>query len=84
MVLLFFACGVGATVVMMAEAGTRGPRTVAAYVTSSDLGSATGPMLGWMTLQFLMPSSTIFIIGGTFYGVATLVSLRTFRKKITD
>ncbi len=84
MVLLFFACGVGATVVMMAEAGTRGTRTVAAYVTSSDLGSATGPMLGWMTLQFLMPSSTIFIIGGTFYGVATLVSLRTFRKKITD
>ena len=84
MVLLFFSSGVGATVVMMAEAGTRGPRTVAAYVTSSDLGSATGPMLGWMTLQFLMPSSTIFIIGGTFYGVATLVSLRTFRKKITD
>ncbi|MDA0746709.1 MAG: MFS transporter [bacterium] len=84
MVLLFFICGVGATVVMFSEAGTRGPRAVATYVTASDFGSAAGPMLGWTTLQFALPSSLIFIIGGTFYALASLVAHKTFHTNSGD
>lgn len=80
MVLLFFVCGVGATVVMFSEAGARGPRAVAAYVTASDTGSAAGPMLGWIALQLALPSHLIFVIGGLFYAAAVLASLKTFRK----
>ena len=79
MVLIFFGCGVGATVVMVSEAGTRGPRAVATYVTASDFGSAAGPMLGWTALQFGMPTQSVFVIGAAFYTVAALVSRRVFR-----
>ena len=72
-VVMFFLCGVGATVVMHAEAGTRGSRSVAGYVTASDLGSATGPMLGWMTQQVHLPSDWIFLIGGGMYAIGALV-----------
>lgn len=72
-VVVFFLCGVGATVIMHAEAGTRGPRSVAGYVTASDLGSATGPMLGWMTQQVHLPSDWIFLIGGGIYAIGALV-----------
>ncbi len=80
LVLLFFVCGVGATVVMVSEAGLRGARAVASYVTASDMGSAAGPMLGWMTLQLYLPTHLIFVIGGGLYAIAALVSLRVFRK----
>ena len=72
-VVMFFLCGVGATVVMHAEAGTRGSRSVAGYVTASDLGSATGPMLGWMTQQMHLSSDWIFLIGGGMYAIGALV-----------
>ncbi len=80
MVLLFFVCGVGATVVMLSEAGMGGSRAVASYVTASDMGSATGPMLGWMTLQLYLPMHLIFVIGGGLYLVGVVVSLKVFRK----
>lgn len=72
-VVVFFLCGVGATVVMHAESGMRGSRSVAGYVTASDLGSATGPMLGWMTQQVHLPSDWIFLIGGGIYAIGALV-----------
>ena len=72
-VVIFFFCGVGATVIMHAEAGMRGSRSVAGYVTASDLGSATGPMLGWMTQQVHLSSDWIFLIGGGIYAIGALV-----------
>jgi len=72
-VVMFFFCGVGATVVMHAEAGMRGSRSVAGYVTASDFGSATGPVLGWMTQQVHLPSDWIFLIGGGIYAIGALV-----------
>jgi MFS family permease len=79
LVLIFFACGVGATVTMIAEAGTRGSKGVAAYVTASDTGSAVGPMLGWMTLQYQMPTSFIFVMGAGLYLIGTVLSQRLLR-----
>ena len=78
-VLLFFVAGVGATVVMVSEASTRGPRAVASYVTAADLGAAAGPLIGWMTQEVNLTTDLIFLIGGGMYAVAALVALRTLR-----
>ena len=72
-VIVFFLCGVGATVVISAESGMRGSRSVAGYVTAFDLGSATGPMLGWMTQQVHLSSDWVFLIGGGMYAIGALV-----------
>ena len=79
-VIVFFLCGVGITVVMTAESGLRGSRTIAGYVTASDFGSATGPMIGWMALQMHLSTDWIFLIGSGMYGVGALVILWWFRK----
>ncbi len=75
-VLLFFVCGVGATVVMFSEAGMRGPKAVAAFVTAYDLGAAVGPPIGWMTQQIYLPTEIILLIGAALYGLGALVALR--------
>ena len=79
-VLLFFACGVGATVVMVSEASMRGPRTVASYVTAADMGSAVGPILGWTMQQAHLSTDWIFLLGGGLYALAAFTSLRTFER----
>ena len=75
-VLTFFLCAVGVTVVLMAEAGSRGPRTVASYVTAADVGSAVGPILGWSAAQAAMSTDAIFWIGAGLYGAGIWIALR--------
>jgi MFS family permease len=77
-VIVFFLCGVGATVVMTAESGLRGSRTLAGYVTASDFGSAAGPMIGWMTQQVHLSTDWIFLIGSGMYAMGALVVLFWF------
>ena len=77
-VLLFFVCGTGAAVVTISEASTRGPRAVASYVTAADLGSAAGPVIGWMTQQASLSSDLIFAVGAGMYALAMLAAPRTF------
>ncbi|MBT4136992.1 MAG: MFS transporter [Candidatus Latescibacteria bacterium] len=78
-VLAFFACGVGLTVVMIAESGMRGSRSVATYVTASDFGSAAGPMLGWLTLQMQLSTDWIFLMGGGLYAAGMVMAMVRFR-----
>jgi MFS family permease len=78
-VLVFFACGVGVSVVMVAESGMRGARSVATYMTASDFGSATGPMLGWMTLQMHLSTDWIFLMGGGLYAAGMVMAMVRFR-----
>ena len=72
---VFFVGATGATMALVAEAGVRGPRAVAWYVTAADLGSASGPVLGWMVPQWGLPAELIFAIGGGLYALAGLVVL---------
>lgn len=78
-VLAFFACGVGLTVVMISESGMRGARSVASYMTASDFGSATGPMLGWMTQQVHLSTDWIFLMGAGFYALGMGMAMVRFR-----
>ena len=77
-ILLYFICATGATVALVAEAGLRGPRAVAAYVTAADFGSFVGPILGWLMPQWELPTELIFLFGGCLYGAAGLVAFFTF------
>jgi len=80
-ILLYFVCATGATVALVAEAGVRGPRAVASYVTASDFGSFTGPILGWSIPQWALPTELIFAAGAVLYGLAGLVALVTFARE---
>ena len=75
LVVIFFVCGTGATVALVAQAGLDGSRSVARYVTASDLGSAVGPLLGWMAPQWGLPSQVAFAVAAVLYGVAAIVVL---------
>ena len=77
-VLLFFFCAAGAGVVMAAEAGERGPRAVASYVTTSDAGACVGPLLAWTMPELDLPTELIFVLGGVFYAVAGVVAGSSF------
>jgi len=73
-VLLFFFCAVGLTTILLAEAGRRGSRTTARYVTSSDFGAALGPALGWTSQQFVSSTDVVFLMGASLYGLAAIIS----------
>jgi hypothetical protein len=57
----------------------RGARSVATYMTASDFGSATGPMLGWMTLQMHLSTDWIFLMGGGLYAAGMVMAMVRFR-----
>lgn len=73
-VLAFYLCATGVAVVLHAEAGSGGARSVAAYVTASDLGSAVGPNLGWLILQMGLAAGTVFALGAGVYAVAGFIA----------
>ena len=62
-VLVFFICATGSNVALVAEAGARGSRAVASYVTAVDLGACLGPIVGWMMPQWALPTGWIFSAG---------------------
>jgi hypothetical protein len=84
MVLLFFLCATGANVVLVAEAGVRGDRCVAAYVTAVDLGAACGPVLGWTIQQLGLPPAWILWLGSAVYLVSGLVAAVSLRDRNLD
>ncbi|MFH1568687.1 MAG: MFS transporter [Gemmatimonadota bacterium] len=69
LVFLFYAAATGVNVTLTAQAGLRGSRAVAAYVTASDLGSAVGPNLGWLAPQLGLPAQAIFALGCGLYAM---------------
>ena len=77
-VLCFYLCATGAWLVVASEAGVRGPRAVAWYVTASDLGSALGPLLAWLGPQLELPTPIIFALGAGLYGLAALTGMSRF------
>ena len=76
-VLVFFICATGSNVALVAEAGARGSRAVASYVTAVDLGACLGPIVGWMMPQWALPTGWIFLSGALCYGLAAWGQTRT-------
>lgn len=80
-ILLYFLFATGATIALVAEAGIRGPRAVASYVTAADFGSFAGPLIGWLMPQFALPTWFIFVLGAGLYCIAGVVAFTCFEKE---
>lgn len=80
-VLVFHLCATGEAVSLQAEAGSRGPRAVAAYATACDLGSAVGPNLGWLALQLGLGVGSVFVLGSGLYAVASAIAWRILARR---
>jgi len=80
MVLLFFILGAIANVLLSAKAAFSGSRTYASFATAIDLGAACGPVVGWTILEFISEPTMSFGAGGILYAIATLFSIKQFRK----
>lgn len=51
-VLVVFLCTSSLTLVLTTRAASEGSRKLAAFVTACDLGSASGPLIGWTLVNF--------------------------------
>ena len=41
-------------------------------MTASDLGAATGPLIGWMAIERAGSPDVVFAVGGVLYLIATI------------
>ena len=85
LVLLIFAFFIGSSALMTllsAQAGQSGSRSVASYATAMDFGMSIGPLIAWGIAQFSLPMGLIFFSGGSIYGIASIIALKTFAKPV--
>ncbi|MFC1453418.1 MFS transporter [Verrucomicrobiota bacterium] len=74
LLLCFFACGTAVHLSLTSQAGKRGARSFAHFVSASDLGAAAGPGLIWLVLEFVKQPALPFLAGGALYVVAFFLS----------
>ena len=77
LVVVFFAASTVSRVALFSRAGVRGPKAFAKFVTASDLGAATGPLLGWIGIDAVSDPRTIFIAGCILYMAAMFLPVRS-------
>jgi MFS family permease len=81
-IILYFVSGTSLAAGIAAEAGRSGSRSIALYASALDLGAAIGPVLSWMILGVVFSPALLFTSAGLFYGLAAIISWRSFRKNI--
>ncbi len=74
-VVLFFIATVACKLALYAGAGSAGSSRFARMATASDLGAATGPIVGWIAIDRLGSPDSVFAIGAALYAVAALSAL---------
>jgi len=77
LIVLFFICTTALMTLLSAQAGQSGPRSVASYSTSVDLGMSMGPLIGWSIAQLELPTSFVFLSGCAIFFIAALIALKT-------
>jgi predicted MFS family arabinose efflux permease len=75
-IITFFVCGTGLQAGVTGTASRRGSAVFARYVTASDFGSATGPLVGWLLVAWFNDPAWPLAMGGVCYLLATVVALR--------
>jgi hypothetical protein len=76
MIVIFFIGAMFARLAVESQAAQRGHRSYAALATSTDFGSALGPMLGWLGIE-LSQSGLVFRVGGALLILAVFLPSRT-------
>jgi MFS family permease len=82
LIFVFFIVSTALMTLLSAQAGQSGSRSVASYVTATDFGMAIGPLIAWSIAQFSLPTGLIFFSGGSIYGIASIIALKTFAKPV--
>ncbi len=82
-VLAFFASGTALAAALVGFTGLQGSRSLARYVTANDMGSASGPIIGWVSLGLFEQRTIGLGIGAAVYTVAAIVSHRALRPTST-
>jgi hypothetical protein len=77
LVVIFFVCGTGLQAGLAGTASRIGPGAFARYVTLSDLGSATGPLVGWLVVGWLDNPLFSVGLGGAVFLTVGLFTFRT-------
>lgn len=80
-VLVCLICGGTLFILLSAQAGRCGTKSLASYVTAYDLGSSLGPSIGWGIAQFGLPSYLIFVTAGIFYLLSAVVSYKSLYRE---
>jgi MFS family permease len=71
-ILIFFISATALQAVIAGEAGKQGSRIYARFASSSDIGAAVGPVLGWTAVEFIGMHDIVFILGALFYILGTV------------
>jgi predicted MFS family arabinose efflux permease len=79
LVVVFFVGGAVSRLAVESQAAMGGPRSYSNLATATDLGSAVGPLLGWLGIE-LAQSDFVYWAGGAFY-LAAALSTALWRKR---
>lgn len=66
-VLVVFLCTTSLSLILMTRAASVGSRTLAAFVTAYDVGSASGPLIGWNLVHFGLDVRVVIWVAAAFY-----------------
>jgi len=72
LVVVFFIGAMIARLAVESQAAQRGHRSYAALATATDLGSAVGPMLGWLGIELARSGSVLWIGGALLLAASCL------------
>ncbi|MCP3991923.1 MAG: MFS transporter [Actinomycetia bacterium] len=75
-VVAFFVSGTALGAGLTGYAGREGSRALARFATASDLGSASGPALGWIALGLFDQPTLGLGLGAIIYGLGAFAALR--------
>jgi predicted MFS family arabinose efflux permease len=78
-IIAFFMCGTALNAIVQGVAGKQGGMRYARYVSAYDLGSAAGPLFGWVAVGTLDAENFAIVLAAILYAFATIVAFFTFR-----
>ena len=70
---MFFASATALNSGVSASLSARGSAAYARYVTAGDIGSATGPLLGWLAVDLFGYAAVGLLLGSIVYLAASLL-----------
>ncbi len=81
LVIVFFVANVASRLSLISRAGVAGAASFSRMVTASDVGSASGPLIGWIAIDRAGSPDAVFAIGAALYAVATVSAAITPRAR---
>jgi predicted MFS family arabinose efflux permease len=86
LIIILFAAGAAAWLAVEAQGALGGSGTYAKVATATDIGSALGPLLGWMGIELARSAAVLWLGGGLYLlaAVAVVVHSRVAQRSDTQ